>query len=450
MSHHDHHHHHDHHETAPSRRSFLKGATAGSLAILGSGLGMPNIALGATGAKTLVKIFMRGGADSLSLFPMVGDVDYYKLRPNINIAAPLASDPNSALRLDALYGMNPNLLPLMEIWDTGRMAISPATHFNEGNRSHFDCQAWIEAASTSIANGGIFNRYLQNVPGTNTLRAVRAGSTNLAGSLAGSIIVPSIDDGPGYTLENGDWCQGSGCSDNQLTQKLQQLGSSPVGNALEQQTRTITKAMIDTITTVQGASANYVPTAGGLTYADGRDGRPNSTIGRGLQLIAQLLKAGVPVEVAAVDWQGSWDTHENFIGSSITDQNAGHAQSLKTGADNLLTFWRDLGSLRDNVIVMVGTEFGREAIENGSKGSDHGVGGAWMAFGGPTNGGIYKPVPNLASTTLKDGRFLPVMLNYKDMLSEAMTRHLGVNQSLMPTLFPGHTLTNHNIFTRTV
>jgi uncharacterized protein (DUF1501 family) len=456
MSHHKHHHHHDHHthddhqETAPSRRSFLKGAAAGSLAVLGSGFGMPNIALGATGTKTIVKIFMRGGADGLSLFPMYGDLNYYTLRPNINIDAPLASDPNSAIRLNAMYGMNPNLISLMEIWDTGRMAISPATHFAEGNRSHFDCQAWIEAASTSVANGGVFNRYLQAVPGTDNLRAVRAGSSNLAGSMAGPIIVPSIDDGPGYTLKNGDWCQGSGCSDNQLTTKLLQLGSAPVGNAMEQQTRNVTKTMVDTIATVQSASANYVPTAGGMTYADGRNGRPYSSIGRGLQVVAQLVKAGIPVEVAAIDWGGSWDTHENYIGASITDQTAGHAKNMKLGADNLLTFWRDLGPLRDNVIVMIGSEFGREAVENGSKGTDHGTGGAWMAFGGPTNGGIYQPMPNLATTSLNNGRFLPSLLNYKDMLAEAMTRHMGVNQSLMSTLFPGHTLTNHNMFTRTV
>jgi uncharacterized protein (DUF1501 family) len=455
MSHHNHHHHddHDHHEhdeVAPSRRSFLKGAAAGSFALLGSSFGMPNIALGATGTKTIIKIFMRGGADSLSLFPMYGDLDYYRHRPNINIDAPLASDPNSAIRLNAMYGMNPNMLSLMEIWDTGRMAISPATHFNEGNRSHFDCQAWIEAASTSLANQGLFNRYLQNVPGNNVLRAVRAGSTNLAGSMAGTIIVPAIEDAPSYKLENGDWCQGNGCSDNKLTQKLQQLGSTPVGNAIEQQTRNVSKTMVDTIATVQNAANGYVPTAGGMMYADGRNGRPYSSIGRGLQVIAQLLKAGIPIEVAAVDWSGSWDIHENFIGASITDQTAGHAKSMKIGADNLLTFWRDLGPLRDNVIVMIGSEFGREAIENGSKGTDHGTGGAWMAFGGPTNGGIYNPMPNLANATLKDGRYLPSLLNYKDMLAEAMTRHLGVNQSLMPTLFPAHTLTNHNMFTRTV
>lgn len=448
--HDDHDDHHDHHHGRPalSRRAFLKGATAGSVAMLGSTFGMPDIAFGATGTKTLVKIFMRGGADSLSLFPMYGDLNYYTIRPNIAIEAPSSADPNSAIRLDALYGINPNLLPLMEIWDEGRLAVSPATHFAEGNRSHFDCQVWIEYASTNPAAFGVFNRYLQNTIGTDSLRAVRAGSTNLAGSMSGPIIVPSIDDGPSYNLTNSDFCSGTGCTDNQLTAKLRELGSTEVGNAIERQTRGVSKTMVDTIETVQKASANYVPD-GGRFYNDGR-GRPNTSLGRGLQLIAQLLKAGVPIEVAAIDWSGHWDTHENILGTSVTDQAAGHARGLKLGADDLVTFWRDLGALRDNVVVMVGSEFGRTAKENGSKGSDHGKGGGWIAFGGPTNGGIYRPVPNLSSATLAAGDWLPSMMNYKDMMAEVMLRHMGIQESLLPTLFPGHTFTNHNMFTRTV
>jgi uncharacterized protein (DUF1501 family) len=377
---HDHHddHAHSHAVRQVSRRSFLKGATAGTVGLLGGAFGMPHIALGATGTKTLIKVFQRGGADSLSLFPMYGDLNYYTLRPTIAIDAPLDSDPNAALRMagSTMYGMNPNLRALMPLWDAGKLAVSPATHFKEGNRSHFDCQVWIEYASTAPNAYGMFNRYLEGVPGTNDLRAVRAGSNNLAASLSGPIVVPAIDDGYGYNLTNGDWCAGSNCADNKLTTKLRELGSQNVGKSMELQTRVVTKTMVDTIDTVQGASQGYVP-ANGAVYADGRNGRPYSSLGRGLQLIAQLLKKGVPVEVAAIDWGGHWDTHENILGTSVTDQNAAHARSLTQGAENLMAFWNDLGpELQKNVVVMVGTEFGREAVENGTKGIDHGIGGA--------------------------------------------------------------------------
>jgi uncharacterized protein (DUF1501 family) len=348
-----------------------------------------------------------------------------------------------------MYGMNPNLLSLMEIWSSNRMAISMATHFAEGNRSHFDCQRWIEVASVSPGAQGVFNRYLQSIPGSDPLRAVRAGSTNLAASVAGSIVVPAINDGGSYKLVNGDWCAGSGCADNQLTTQIQAIGNTPIGNQIERSTRQVGKTMVDTITTVQRATVGYTPTAGGMNYSDGQSGRPSSSLGRGLALVAQLLKANVPVEVAAIDWQGHWDTHENQIGTSVTDQNNGNAKSLKDGADNLLTFWRDLGPLRDNVVVMVGSEFGRTIYENGSKGTDHGAGGAWFAFGGPTNGGLYGQLPALTDANTP-GNKAPSVMNYKNMLGEVMLRHLGVQDSLLTTLFPGHAFTNHNMFTRTV
>lgn len=453
-SHHDEAHDLEHKVRTVSRRSFLKGATAGTVGLLGS-MGMPHIALGATGTKTLVKIFMRGGADSLSMFPMVNDDNYKRIRPNIKIEPPsanvnsaIALDPKYAKNTNNIYAMNPNLRSLLPLWEAGKLAISPATHFTEGNQSHFDCQVWVEYAQTNPLGGGVFNRYLQGVAGTDPLRAIRAGSNNMATSLVGPIVVPAMDDGFGYKLENSDWCSGSGCLDNQLTANLKSFGAT--GNAIERQTRVVNQTMVDTIGTVQGAAQGYLP-ANGAIYADGRNGRPYSNIGRGLQLVAQLLKKGVPVEVAAIDWDGHWDTHENILGTSVTDQNASHARSLKRGADNLMAFWNDIGpELQKSVVVMVGSEFGREAYENGSKGNDHGFGGTWMAFGGPTVGGIFAGLPNVADTTLRIGRHLPLVMNYKDMMAEVMLRHLGVPDSMLPTLFPGHTFTNYQMFTRSV
>jgi uncharacterized protein (DUF1501 family) len=434
-----------------NRRSFLKATTAGAVAMMGSSYGMPNIVFGAPGSnKTLIKIFMRGGADGLTLFPPFGDINYYRTRPTIAIEGPGVVGPNSALNLNGYYGMNPNMASLMEIWNTGRMAISMATHFKEGNRSHFDCQKWIELGTTMVGAQGLFNRYLQSVPGADPLRALRAGSSNLAASLSGDITVPAIYDGPGYKLENWEWCGGVGCADNQLTAKMQQLGNNVIGNDAERLTRSVEKTIVNSISTVQGASVGYVANAQGMAYSDGLSGRPNTAMGRGLALVAQLLKKGVPVEVAAIDWEGRWDTHDSLFGASVTDQAAGNARAQKDGADNLLTFWRDLGPLQNNVVVMIGTEFGREVYENGTKGADHGVGGAWMAFGGPTKGGIYGALPVLADTNLTNGRFVPAVVNYKDLLADVMVRHLGVSQSMLPTLFPGHTLTDYQMFTATV
>jgi uncharacterized protein (DUF1501 family) len=101
------------------------------------------------------------------------------------------------------------------------------------------------------------------------------------------------------------------------------------------------------------------------------------------------------------------------------------------------------------VIVMVGSEFGRTVRENGSLGTDHGGGGAWFAFGGSTKGGIYGDLPALTDANTPDNK-VPTVLNYKDMLGEALSRHMGVSSTVMSNLFPGHTFTNHNMFTASV
>lgn len=448
---HDHHDHHD--ETCGSRRHsrrvFLKGASATSLALLGGACGLPDLAFGQTaGKKTLVKILMRGGADGLSVMPKYGDPNVPLLRPNLFVPSPDSSNPNAALKLDNMYGLNPNLRPLMEIWESGRMAFVPGVHFSEGNRSHFDCQQWIELGlSTTNQGDGVFNKYLQVVPGSDVLRAVRAGSPSVAQSLIGrDIIVPGIDNinnlGLSFTAWQGD----------SLTKVLAAIGDASVsGPPIEVEMRRSTRAMVDVIAKVQAAASTYKNEAGGLQYNDGENGRPARTLGMGLKVVAQLLKGGIPLEVAAIDWQGTWDTHSNQLGSSIIDRSNGHANGLAEGANDLLTFWRDIAAFRNDVVVMVGTEFGRTALQNGSKGTDHGRGGVWFAFGGPTKGGIFAPLPELTQSLVTDAtnkNSIPITMNYKDMLAEAMIRHLGFPQAQLSTLFPGHTFTNFNMFTR--
>jgi len=439
-----------HGASAMSRRAFLKSASAGAIAIMGSSAGLPDISLAAGPTKTLIKIFMRGGADPLSLFPLTGDDSYYTYRPRIAVARPSSADSNAAIRLTDAYGLNPNLAALMEIWDSGRMAISPATHFTEGNRSHFDCQTWIEIGSTDRNLQGVFNRYLREVPNGNLLRAVRAGSTSLSQSMRGPVPVPSIASAADYKLTNSDWCKGAGCSENVLMQTLLGISGHATGTEIEKKTRAITEALFKPVDVVQAANASYVPALGGINYYDGLSGRSVTTMGRGLRLVAQLLKAGVPVEVAALDWSGSWDTHEKQVGTSVIDQTNGHAASLASGATDLVAFWRDIADLRDNVLVMIGSEFGRTVHENGTTGTDHGNGAAWFCFGGPTRGGIYNGMTTVEASRLLSGRYIPVLTNYKDILGEAMVRHLGVSESIMSRIIPGHAFTNHGMFSASV
>jgi uncharacterized protein (DUF1501 family) len=435
------------------RRAFFRLSSGALIASMAGGFGLPGIALAAgSGGKTLVKIFQRGGADGLYLFPPFADPAYYAARPNVKILPPNGNDATSAIRLSSTLGLHPKLRSLKEIWDDGRLGIYPATHFNEGNLSHFDCQAWIERGGTDLSLDGMFNRYLQTIPGTHPLRALVAGMGTTADSMVGDVVVPSVPSGPEFQLTNWNWCdnqgydwsKGSCVGVNTLTKRLWELNRAGQSNPTMAATRNSQLSMMSVMDQVQRVSNNYTPSAGGLNYSE-------SSLGKGLKLIAQLLKANVPVEVAAVDWTIGWDSHEDHLPPwrSPTDENNDYTRGLRVGADDMLCFYRDIAALRDKVMVIVGSEFGREVGENGTYGTDHGFGGAWFAFGGPTRGGVFGRPASVAKSALINERYLPSILNYKNITGEAMVRHLGMSQSAIATIFPGHRFTDHQLFTRT-
>lgn len=410
--------------------------------------GAPQFAFGqSAGGKTLIKVFMRGGADGLHLFPAVGDPIYYVHRPNIAIEAPLDSDANTALNIgDSYRAMNPNLEPLMEIWNAGRMMVAPSTALEEGNRSHFDNQRWIGNGARSNLIDGYLNRYMQNVTGPNDpLRGAVLGKTSVSAEARGNIVVPAIRDRNGFDLENNNFCSGSGCADNQLTELMREISSHPVvEDGLEASVRDNQLIMLDSIAKVQEAGMDYTTNANGLEYS-------NSELGRGLRLAAQLLKAGVPLEVAAMDWNIGWDTHSNQIAGGanrFSDQNFRYHSRMRQGATDFLTFYRDISEIIDDVVVLVGTEFGRTVIENGSRGTDHGHSSTWFAFGGPTVGGVGPDITTLDRDALRDRRFTPTRTEYKDLVSEIMIRHMNMPERLVSTVFPDHSFTNHNLFNR--
>jgi uncharacterized protein (DUF1501 family) len=425
-----------------TRRQFLTTLAAASMAGV---VGAPKFTFGQTaGGKTFIKVFQRGGADGLHLFPLFGDPFYYMYRPDIAIEPPSA-DAESAIDLGStMRGMNPNLALLMEIWDSGRMMLAPSTSFIGNNRSHFDCQRWIGTGARNNLIDGYMNRFMQNVAGPDhPLRGIVAGKSSISTELSGRIVVPAVSQASSYNLTNGDLCTGTGCADNQLTEIMREVSSHEIDlSAVEGRVRDNQMIMLESIIEVQESGVNYQPTAGGLNYS-------GSELGRGLRLCAQLLKAGVPLEVAALDWNGpGWDSHSDQIATTanrFTDQEKGYHRRITEGANDFLTFFRDMGPMMDNIVVLVGSEFGRTKKQNGSVGTDHGEGGAWFAFGGPTAGVIAPDVATIDDTVFSRD-WLPTVTSYRDIVGEIMVRHMGMPENLVSTIFPGHTFTNLNLF----
>jgi len=88
------------------------------------------------------------------------------------------------------------------------------------------------------------------------------------------------------------------------------------------------------------------------------------------------------------------------------------------------------------VAVVTMSEFGRTAKENGTRGTDHGHANVMFVMGGDIKGGIHGEWPGLQPEQLYENRDLNVTTDFRDVLSELVSNHLGNRQ--LSAVFPGY------------
>jgi uncharacterized protein (DUF1501 family) len=160
----------------------------------------------------------------------------------------------------------------------------------------------------------------------------------------------------------------------------------------------------------------YQP-SGGANYG-------SSGFGVQLRNLAQMIKAGLGLNVATVDI-GGWDTHQGQGNPANSYDNFGN--QVQTLSDGLAAFYTDLSSGATNymnqVTVIVMTEFGRRVRENTSGGTDHGYGSVMLALGGRVNGGqVFGNFLGLTQANLFEYADVQVTTDYRRVLSEALIR----------------------------
>ncbi len=371
--------------------------------------------------KTLVVVFQRGGCDGVNTVIPYGDPEYPRLRPGIAIAPPSA-DPNSAIDLDGFFGLHPSLQPLRTPWDDGNLAVLPAVHYPNATRSHFDGQQNIESAADATDLDGWLNRHLVTLPQPASLRAVGFESS-LPHALRGSAIVSSFRDIGRFNLGL------SAADEVDLLTELNRVYSQQPDSAKAYRDLTtgFGRVLVNDLSVLSGIDTDSYVAENGATY-------PSSTFGRQMRQVAQLIKEGLGLEIAALSI-GGWDTHSAQGG--IQGRQASRHADFSAGLTALYT---DLGpARRDDVLTVTMTEFGRTAQENASGGTDHGHAGAWFLIGGAANGGIYGAWPGLETDNMVRGRYLDHSIDFRDVMAEVIANHLGNND--LSSVIPGHTPT---------
>ena len=361
----------------------------------------------------LLVVMLRGAVDGLNVVVPYAEDAYYEARPTIAVAKPGAD--NGALKLDDRFALHPALAALMPLWNDKKLAFIHAAGSPDPNRSHFDAQQFIENGTPGkqTTADGWMNRTLAAMPGARgPTDAVSVGPT-LPFILRGPVAVANLPLGPNAA-------QPMAIDRPEVANAFDRLyaGTDKQSIAYRQGREARTQLVADMASNEQKMADNGAP--------------PANTFPALVDRFAALLNKDRHIRLTFTDL-GGWDTHVNQ--GAHDGQLAGRLRPL---GDGLATLSRDLAADWDNTVVVVISEFGRTAHENGNRGTDHGHGNVIWLAGGRVNGGkVYGDWPGLATAQLYQGRDLAVTTDFRHPLVLVLERHLRLPDAALARIFPG-------------
>ena len=390
------------------RRSFLRNL--GMLA----GAGTVSMALGnipirafsksflniqAVNGKIIVLLQLSGGNDGLNTIIPIEDSLYYNARPSLGIKK------EDAVHLNYLTGMHPSLQPLKSLYDEGMVAVVQNVGYESPNRSHFrSTDIWLSASdSNEVIDDGWVGRYLAKVlPDYYPINPEHPMGIQIGSSQSALLECT---------------CQGTmGISFESPNQFYQLINGSTADN--DPPPNTVAGNQLKYIKEIAALSIKYAEVI--KETADSVENKatyPNSSLGRQLAIVAELIAGGLETPVYLTS-AGGFDTHANQAGN--------HANLLGSVAQAIEAFQTDLKLLEidDKVILMTFSEFGRRVNQNGSGGTDHGTAAPLFVIGRNVYGGVYGPNPDLAD--LDNNGDIKYKYDFRQLYATLLTQQLGM------------------------
>lgn len=391
-----------------SRRKFLQRTGVLGCSVAASPLLTPMSFAALPSKNRLVVIILRGGMDGLDVVQPYGDPAMAGLRPHLPFG-----EAGGSFDLDGFFALHPGLGGLMPLWAKGELAFVHAvsTPYRD-KRSHFDGQDLLEAGLGMDALGrlrdGWLNRMLQ--------------------------VMPGADPHTGFVVGREEM--------------LVMAGNAPVANwspdtylALSSQSRRLLEMVYHDDPLFNAAVTEALELAGGLA-PEAMFGEPDMAMmqqqmvaslkGGAHKRVARFAAARLREEtrVAAFSING-WDTHKG--------QKRALKGALAKLSDTILILQKELGPIWDKTAVLAMTEFGRTARENGTRGTDHGTGGAMLLAGGAIAGGqVFGDWPGLHEGDLYKGRDLMPVMDVRSLSAAAIQGLFGLDKAVLESaVFPG-------------
>lgn len=371
--------------------------------------------------RVLVIIQLQGGNDGLN---MVIPLDQMSVYTSPSFRANIAIPEAKALKLKNYpgTGLHPAMTGMQQLFNEGKLSIVQGVSYPTPNFSHFRASdIWMTAVDSNKTNtAGWAGRYLDKrfpdfpvsypttaMPDPPAIQIGYVTTTSLIGPTNSMAIV--LQDPDMFARLVGDKI-------NSPVNPLSGYAGQQIEYIRQQQASSVSYAGQIKIAAGKGKNLVTYPTANGL--------------GDQLKIIARLISGGLQTKVYYVT-MGGFDNHATQVDANDTTTGT-HANLLRTLSNAVAAFQNDLAQLKidDRVVGMTFSEFGRRAISNGSRGTDHGTSAPMLVFGTGVKTSMVGKNPNLSDL---DNNNLKMQTDFRQVYAAILNDWFGADQSLETT-----------------
>ena len=356
--------------------------------------------------RVLVVLSLDGGNDAMNTVIPYANPLYYDYRSHLGIPQ------DRVLPINDEVGFNPNTTELKEMYDQGNVAVIQGVGYPHPDRSHFrSMDIWHTCEPNKVSSEGWLGRVIRELDskGENVVTGINFGR-----GLPRALVAPGVPVSAVGNLETYGVLTGI-AGEEKRSRALEYfarmyspaIGSGPVTDYIRETGR----AALQGADILKAAPLKYSST---VEYAD-------HTIAQGMKGIAQVHLADLGTRVMyTTSPSNAFDTHAM--------QDVVHAQLLKQVSSTLSDFYQDLREHNrgEEVLLLIFTEFGRRARDNGG-GTDHGTGGVCWVIGEHVNGGLYGEYPSLKQADLEDGGDLLHNVDFRSVYATIAEKWLGLD-----------------------
>ena len=354
----------------------------------------------------VVILQLTGANDYMNTIIPYTNGEYYDNRPKVRIPQ------DTVLPIDDELAFNPNMGPLKDMYDDGKVAIIHGIGFENSPRSHFRAMdIWHTCEPEVVGTEGWVAKVVRDLDpqGENVLKCVNFGQGLPRALALRGVPITSVSNLESYGVMSSVPGMSGEEERARLLDRFARMYAPAIGTGatMDYLGQTGRDALMGA-DIIKAAPENYTST---IEYAD-------NGIAKYLRDVARVHTANLGTQIFYTA-HGPFDTHFN--------QPPMHARLWTEVSGAISDFFDDLREhdAADNLVMMIFTEFGRRVRDNGT-GTDHGAGGGAFIIGDQVKGGMYGTYPSLKPEDLNQGDLDP-SYDFRGFYSSVVDQWLGLD-----------------------